>query len=216
MLASTHPNLATDVCYVAGDRVVEDPLCKPFSMGRNLYCVHSKRHLDDVPELKEAKMLTNRRTLRILSDNLQKGGNLLWIAPAGGRDRPDENDHYSPAAFDPTAIELMRRLAEAAEPQEHLYSMSMLCWPVMPPPKKVEGAQLGERRLTNFTGVGITVGEELDVKSIIDGIEEKQVRIQTLSDFVYRQVCELYSQLEEGIYKPERRSELGFAQPWLQ
>eukprot|EP01024_Parvocaulis_polyphysoides_P019582 TRINITY_DN18914_c1_g1_i2.p1 TRINITY_DN18914_c1_g1~~TRINITY_DN18914_c1_g1_i2.p1 ORF type:complete len:352 (+),score=56.21 TRINITY_DN18914_c1_g1_i2:56-1057(+) len=136
MLAASHPRLATDVCYVAGDRVVEDPLCKPFSMGRNLYCVHSKRHLDDVPELKDEKIQTNRRTLRLISENLQKGGNLLWIAPAGGRDRPDENDHYSPAVFDPTAVELMRRLSEAAAPQQHLYSMAMWCWPVMPPPKK--------------------------------------------------------------------------------
>jgi glycerol-3-phosphate O-acyltransferase len=34
--ACRHPNMATDVIYVAGDRVVTDPLCKPFSMGRNL------------------------------------------------------------------------------------------------------------------------------------------------------------------------------------
>ena len=40
VLEATHPGLATDVVYVAGDRVVTDPLCKPFSMGRNLFCVH--------------------------------------------------------------------------------------------------------------------------------------------------------------------------------
>ena len=33
------------VIYVAGDRVVTDALCKPFSMGRNLFCVHSKARL---------------------------------------------------------------------------------------------------------------------------------------------------------------------------
>ncbi len=43
MLEHTHPQLATDVVYVAGDRVVMDVLCKPFSMGRNLFCVHSKK-----------------------------------------------------------------------------------------------------------------------------------------------------------------------------
>ena len=43
--------------------MVTDALCKPFSMGRNLFCVHSKKHLDDVPELKTAKMETNRKTL---------------------------------------------------------------------------------------------------------------------------------------------------------
>lgn len=40
MLESSQPKLATDVIYVAGDRVVTDALCKPFSMGRNLFCVH--------------------------------------------------------------------------------------------------------------------------------------------------------------------------------
>lgn len=49
MLQDLQPKLATDVVYVAGDRVVTDALCKPFSMGRNLFCVHSKKHLDDVP-----------------------------------------------------------------------------------------------------------------------------------------------------------------------
>ena len=47
----------------AGDRVVTDPLCKPFSMGRNLFCVHSRKRLDDIPELKAAKVQQNRRTL---------------------------------------------------------------------------------------------------------------------------------------------------------
>lgn len=49
--------------YVAGDRVVTDPLCKPFSMGRNLFCVHSKKRMDDQPELKAEKQKTNRRTV---------------------------------------------------------------------------------------------------------------------------------------------------------
>ena len=47
----------------AGDRVVTDPLCKPFSMGRNLFCVHSRKRLDDIPEMKAAKVQQNRRTL---------------------------------------------------------------------------------------------------------------------------------------------------------
>ena len=63
LLERTHPRLATDVIYVAGDRVVTDPLCKPFSMGRNLFCVHSKKRMDDQPELKADKQRTNRRTV---------------------------------------------------------------------------------------------------------------------------------------------------------
>jgi glycerol-3-phosphate O-acyltransferase len=87
MLATSHPSLATDVIYVAGDRVVTDALCKPFSMGRNLFCVHSKKHLDDVPELKASKMETNRKTLVAMQRAFNAGGTLVWIAPSGGRDR---------------------------------------------------------------------------------------------------------------------------------
>jgi glycerol-3-phosphate O-acyltransferase len=41
----SHPGLGEQVTYVAGDRVVTDLLCKPFSMGKNLLCVHSKKHM---------------------------------------------------------------------------------------------------------------------------------------------------------------------------
>ena len=55
----SHPGLGERVTYVAGDRVVTDLLCKPFSMGKNLLCVHSKKHMDDDPALKPAKMKQN-------------------------------------------------------------------------------------------------------------------------------------------------------------
>ncbi len=35
LLESSHPRMATDVIYVAGDRVITDHLCKPFSMVRH-------------------------------------------------------------------------------------------------------------------------------------------------------------------------------------
>ncbi|KAK3446061.1 hypothetical protein EUGRSUZ_A01818 [Eucalyptus grandis] len=59
LLEGTHSHIAENVTYVAGDRVVTDPLCKPFSMGRNLVCVYSKKHMFDVPELVEMKRRSN-------------------------------------------------------------------------------------------------------------------------------------------------------------
>lgn len=79
---------------VAGDRVLTDPVCKPFSMGRcslslvicsikssftvyyhilifemfyhirNLLCVYSKKHMNDIPELVEMKKRANNRSLK--------------------------------------------------------------------------------------------------------------------------------------------------------
>lgn len=78
--------------YVAGDRVVGDPMVQPFSMGRNLFCVHSKKYLEAEPDaaVRADKNKQNKRTLMEMSRAFRKGGILVWVAPAGGRDRPDE------------------------------------------------------------------------------------------------------------------------------
>lgn len=172
MLSSSHPQLATEVTYVAGDRVVTDALCKPFSMGRNLFCVHSKKRMDDEPELKAQKMETNRKTLVAMQRAFNAGGSLVWIAPSGGRDRP-KDDVWSPDKFDAAAVELMRNLINRAKQPGHLYPMTMFSYPIMPPPKTID-KELGERRLTAWSGVGISLCEELDWQNISAGIEDKE------------------------------------------
>lgn len=82
-----------------------------------------------------------------------QGGLLLWIAPSGGRDRPNEDGVWMPAKFDPSAVELMRHLISRAKPDGHLFPLAMHSGEMMPPPKSTEKA-LGERRLTSFVGVG--------------------------------------------------------------
>ena len=106
----SHPGLGEQVTYVAGDRVVTDLLCKPFSMGKNLLCVHSKKHMDDDPSLKSAKMKQNLNTVKAMQRLLKKGGLLIWIAPAGGRDRRDADGQITPGNWDPAAVEMMRKL----------------------------------------------------------------------------------------------------------
>ncbi len=172
LLEATHPRLAASIIHVAGDRVVTDPLCAPFSMGRNLFCVHSKKHMDDVPALRDAKQATNRKTVTLMIKALNAGGKLLWIAPSGGRDRPSaETGAWSPAPFDPAAVELMRQLTAKAKPVGHLYPLAMESGAMMPPPPATEKA-VGERRLTNYVGVGIALGPELDLDAIVAGIDE--------------------------------------------
>jgi hypothetical protein len=61
----------------------------------------------------------------------------VWIAPSGGRDRPDADGHWTPDPFDPTAVELMASLIGRAKKPGHLYPMAMYSYPIMPPPKKV-------------------------------------------------------------------------------
>src|SRR5262249_25757340 len=43
MLGEKYPKLAEEMIYVAGERVVTDPLAVPFSLGCDLLCIYSKR-----------------------------------------------------------------------------------------------------------------------------------------------------------------------------
>lgn len=217
MLIHTHPRLAKSVFYVAGDRVVSDPLCVPFSMGRNLFCVHSKRHMDDDLETKAEKMAMNRRTLGAMGEALAAGGSLLWIAPAGGRDRPNDDDVYVPAKFDPTAVELMRALSAKAQKKAgrttHMYPFAMYSAPLMPPPKTIDKA-LGERRIVNFTGVGISVGEELNIEALTEGASSKEEMTMAVCQTTYDAVCSLYKELDAAVKDPSKAPEY-FTQPWI-
>ena len=52
---------AYDMVHVAGDRVTTDPVAVPFSKGRNLLCIYSKRHMNNPPELASKKKMHNAR-----------------------------------------------------------------------------------------------------------------------------------------------------------
>ncbi|GBG69664.1 hypothetical protein CBR_g4494 [Chara braunii] len=174
LLEKSHPFLAENLTYVAGDRVVQDPFCKPFSMGRNLLCVYSKKHINDDPATAVMKTSANRRTLKVMASLFAQGGQLVWIAPSGGRDRPNEKGAWFPAPFDAASVETMRRLAEQdpgklgkgkQKPPGHLYPLALLCYSIMPPPRKVE-KELGEERVIGYHGIGMSVGSELNFKDI--------------------------------------------------
>jgi len=155
------PELGEKIVCVAGHRVTSDPLTIPFSMGRNLLCINSKRHLDNPPELKEEKQRQNIVSMQALSELLAKGGFLLWVAPSGGRDRPDENGEFVVAPFDPKAVQMFNVLAKKARTPTHFFPVSLWCHPVLPPPTTVS-KELGEVRTVQRSPVGMAVLPELE------------------------------------------------------
>ncbi|XP_064952033.1 glycerol-3-phosphate acyltransferase, chloroplastic-like isoform X6 [Musa acuminata AAA Group] len=141
LLERTNPYLAEKLVFVAGDRVITDPLSKPFSMGRNLICVYSKKHMHDVPELVEMKRRANTRSLKEMALLLRGGSQIIWIAPSGGRDRPDPlTGKWHPASFDESSVDNMRRLVDHSGVMGHMYPLALLCYEVMPPPPEAKKA----------------------------------------------------------------------------
>ncbi|KAK1326265.1 hypothetical protein QJS10_CPA01g02960 [Acorus calamus] len=200
LLERTNPHLAEKITYVAGDRVVTDPLCKPFSMGRNLLCVYSKKHMGDDPELVEKKRKANTRSLKEMAFLLRNGAQIIWIAPSGGRDRPDPvSGEGFPAPFDASSVDNIRRLTEHSSVPGHLYPLALLCSDVMPPPPQVE-KQIGERRMISYHGVGLSVASEMNFKTIASGLDNPEEAKSAFSLALYDSVCEQYNVLKSAIY----------------
>ncbi|KAB2001959.1 hypothetical protein E1A91_D11G032200v1 [Gossypium mustelinum] len=213
LLEKTNPHIAENLIYVAGDRVITDPLCKPFSMGRNLICVYSKKHMYDVPELADMKRKANIRSLKEMALLLRTGSKLVWIAPSGGRDRPDPvTGEWNPAPFDSSSVDNMRRLIESSGAPGHMYPLALLCYDIMPPPSKVE-KEIGERRIISFHGAGLSVAPEV-AANCEKSEEVKDVYTQAL----YKSVTEQYNVLKSAIHGKQglEASTAGIAlsQPW--
>uniref|UniRef100_A0A803L664 Glycerol-3-phosphate acyltransferase, chloroplastic n=1 Tax=Chenopodium quinoa TaxID=63459 RepID=A0A803L664_CHEQI len=228
LLEKTNSLIAENLIYIAGDRVVTDPLCKPFSMGRNLLCVYSKKHMHDVPELVDAKKRANTRSLKELALLLREGSKIIWIAPSGGRDRPDAvTGEWYPealfvrnlvaildmisflciyrATFDVTSVDNMRRLVEHSGVPGHIYPMALLCYDIMPPPAQVE-KEIGEKRVISFHGVGLSVEPEIKYSDISFGWENEKEAKAAYAQALYASVKEQYKVLKAAIYEKQGSS----------
>jgi len=162
------PGFAEKTIFVAGDRVTTDLFATPFSMGRNLLCIYSKKHVDNPPELKSQKQNHNRMVMKKMQDMLTEGGKCIWVAPSGGRDRAAEDDKYQVAPFDAKSVDMFKLMAAKSKRPAHFYPLSMFTYPICPPPQQVGGA-VGERRTVKFAPAALHFGDEVDIKAAFAG-----------------------------------------------
>lgn len=177
LIQNKHPKLAADMIFVAGHRVVKDPVAIPMSLGRNLLCIYSKKHINNPPEEKLQKIDHNRRTLTKMQELLNEGGYCIFVAPSGGRDRINEKEVIEIAPFDPQSVELFYLIGRQARHPTHFYSLALNTYHLMPPPRKVE-KKLGEKRIIHYTPVYAYFGSEIDMEAIPhhDKKDKKEIR----------------------------------------
>lgn len=177
MLEKNHPQLAEEMIFVAGHRVISDPLAIPFSKGRHLLCIYSKKHIEHPPELKQEKLLHNKRTMNRMSELLSQGGRCIYVAPSGGRDRMGSDGKIDVAKFDPQSIEMFRLIAEQSAPLTHFYPLALVTYDLLPPPQTVD-IQLGEQRHTQCTPIHLAFGNELEMDHFpgSEGLDKKSKR----------------------------------------
>jgi glycerol-3-phosphate O-acyltransferase len=195
LLENTHPRLAEEMIFVAGHRVISDPMAIPFSKGRNLLCIYSKKYVEDESSRKQEKLLHNQQTMKRMTQLLSEGGKCIYVAPSGGRDRRNSKGQIEVAPFDPQSIEMCWLMAKQAEVPTHFYPLTLFTYHLLPPPDQVN-PQLGEPRSMAATPIRLAFGDELDMEQLPgeEGLDKKQKRLAR-AEAIWTKVCQDYCKL---------------------
>ncbi len=197
LLERTHLSYIEDLIFVAGERVITDPLAIPFSMGCNLLCIYSKRYIDHPPEQKMKKQLHNKRTMELMSELLCEGGKSIYVAPSGGRDRANANGVVEVAAFDPQSIEMFYLMAKKSDKPTYFYTLSLATYDLLPPPETIK-IELGEQRIAKRGGIHLYFGAKIDMECFPGSdITDKHARRKARSDYIWNQVNRNYLEISK-------------------
>lgn len=195
LLEEKHPLLAEQMIFVAGHRVIEDPLAIPFSLGRNLLCIFSKRYIEKEPEKKQERLMHNQQTMKKMGQLLSEGGKCIYVAPSGGRDRPNEEGEIIVAPFDPQSIELFWLIAKQAERPTHFHTLALSSYNLFPPPSSID-KNLGEKRSAHCTPIHLSFGPSIDMENCINpSITDKKTRRQARAEYIWDIVNKDYKKL---------------------
>ncbi|MCH9631023.1 MAG: hypothetical protein S4CHLAM37_10350 [Chlamydiia bacterium] len=187
--------LSEKMIFVAGERVIKDPISVPFSLGCNLLCIYSKRYIDNPPENKNEKQLHNNRTMKRMGKLLGEGGHCIYVAPSGGRDRPDEKGNIIPAEFDAQSIEMFYLISRHSKKKTHFFPLALSTYTILPPPETVQ-TELGEHRVTKGGSIRLNFGDEVDLSSLsLEKIKDKHLRRKAKAEYIYNLICEDYSKI---------------------
>lgn len=194
LLEQRHPMLSKQMIFVAGERVITDPLAVPFSLGLNLLCIYSKRYIDHPPEDKSKKQLHNKRTMETMSKLLKEGGKCIWVAPSGGRDRPTKEGIFEVASFDPQSIEMFALMAQKADHPTHFFPLAIKAHTLLPPPNTVQ-IELGEARFVERGDVHLAFGPEINMDTLFtERDSDRQTRKKLRAEHICDIVKKMYTQ----------------------
>lgn len=194
LLEQKYPEIAEQLIYVAGERVLTDPLAIPFSMGCDLLCIYSKRYIDSPPELKAQKQMHNKHTMEKMSRLLKEGGKIIYVAPSGGRDRKNQEGQVEVARFDPASIEMFYLMAKKAKTPTHFIPFALATYDMLPPPETIQ-KELGEIRKAKKTPVFLSFASafDMEIQSVhedkIQRREERAERIWSIVDAMYKHLA---------------------------
>lgn len=195
LMEESFSDLSEKMIFVAGERVITDPLAIPFSLGCDLLCIYSKKYIDHYVNLRRDRLLHNQKTMKKMHHLLQEGGKLIYVAPSGGRDRTDKQGNIEIAKFDPASIEMFYLIAKRSKTPTHFYPLTLHTYEILPPPKDTQ-KELGESRATKYSPVYACFGQEIDMQHFPGcDIKNKLENRQNRAEYIWTLVNEKYQEL---------------------
>ncbi len=193
LLENSFHDFATKMIFIAGERVITDGLAIPISLGVNLFCIYSKKYFDVHKDKKDKMTNHNKETILTIKKKLKKGGQCIYIAPSGGRDRMNKDGVVEVAPFDHQSIELFYILGKNSKVQTHFYPLALSTHDIMPPPDGIQ-IDLGEIRHTDEAPIHLSFGKELNMENFPGSDTTcRDLKKKLRRDYIYNIVCSMYN-----------------------
>ena len=126
---------------------------------------------------------------------LDEGGKIIYVAPSGGRDRPDNNGKIKISPLDPQSIEIFNLIARKSKAKTHFYTLALSTYQLMPPPKIIQ-VELGEKRLTKYGAIHLAFGNEINMDKFNN--LKKQDRKIKLTEHIWTLIKKDYKKISKG------------------
>jgi len=136
-----------------------------------------------------------------MKELLCEGSKFIYVAPSGGRDRPNQLDEVDVAAFDPSSIEMFRLMARQSVKPVHFYPLALDTYAILPPPRFIE-SELGETRRAKREGALFFFGDEINMEAL-PGAElvDRRAKRSARADYIWNLVQTSYSELKAKKYE---------------
>ncbi len=129
----------------------------------------------------------------LMSELLSEGGKAIYVAPSGGRDRPNAEGTVEVAPFDPQSIEMFYLMTQRAGHPTHFHPMTLKTYELLPPPQTVQ-VELGEVRTAKRAGIHMAIGPSIDMERFPGSdLPDKHARRAARAAHIHHQVTTAYS-----------------------
>ena len=129
--------------------------------------------------------------MELMRELFSQGGQAIYVAPSGGRDRRNGSGVVEVSPFDAQSVEMFYLMARKALRPTHFYPMALKTYFLLPPPETIQ-IELGEHRKAQKAAVHLTIGGEI-VMDKVGKADSKHARREERAAHIHSLVAKEYA-----------------------